>query len=127
MGRLLFELPLASAARTPNATALRHAGASVSYGELARSLSAFSDALIGLGVGKLERVAIYLPKQPETVVAMFGAARAGGVFVPVNPLLKPRAGGPHPARLQRARAGHVARARASLLPQCSPNARTCGT
>ena len=30
-----------------------------------------------------------LPKQFETVITMFGAARAGCVFVPVNPLLKP--------------------------------------
>jgi acyl-CoA ligase (AMP-forming) (exosortase A-associated) len=43
---------------------------------------------MGLGLGRLERVVIYLPKQPENVVGMFGAARAGGVFVPVNPLLK---------------------------------------
>ena len=42
-----------------------------------------------LGLGKLERVAIYLPKQPENVVGMFGSTRAGCVFVPVNPLLKP--------------------------------------
>src|SRR5690606_32316017 len=31
---------------------------------------------------------VYLPKQVETVVSMFGAARAGGVFVPVNAVLK---------------------------------------
>src|SRR6185437_15540669 len=39
--------------------------------------------------GKLQRVALYLPKQPENVIGMFGAARAGCIFVPVNPLLKP--------------------------------------
>ncbi len=37
-----------------------------------------------------ERVAVYLPKQPETVFGLFGAAAAGACFVPVNPLLKPR-------------------------------------
>ncbi len=32
---------------------------------------------------------VYLEKRPETVIALFGAAAAGGVFVPINPLLKP--------------------------------------
>ncbi len=45
--------------------------------------------VIALGSSKLARVAVFLPKQPETVITMFGAARAGCVFVPVNPLLKP--------------------------------------
>lgn len=40
------------------------------------------------GLGRLDRVAVYLPKTLETVAAMFGAAAAGGSFVPVNPVLK---------------------------------------
>ena len=32
---------------------------------------------------------MYLEKRFETVIAAFGAAAAGSVFVPVNPLLKP--------------------------------------
>ncbi|HZX31662.1 MAG TPA: acyl-CoA ligase (AMP-forming), exosortase A system-associated, partial [Rhodocyclaceae bacterium] len=36
-----------------------------------------------------ERVAIYLEKRFEFVIAAFGATAAGAVFVPVNPLLKP--------------------------------------
>ena len=46
-------------------------------------------ALLGAGVGPRERVAVYLEKRIENVAAMFGAAAAGAVFVPVNPLLKP--------------------------------------
>ncbi|MDB5794810.1 MAG: acyl--CoA ligase, partial [Noviherbaspirillum sp.] len=41
------------------------------------------------GLGRGERVAVYLEKRIETVAGLFGAAAAGGVFVPVNPLLKP--------------------------------------
>ena len=41
-----------------------------------------------MGFGRSERVAVYLDKRFETVIACFGAAAAGGVFVPVNPLLK---------------------------------------
>jgi acyl-CoA ligase (AMP-forming) (exosortase A-associated) len=89
MSELLFELPLRSANARPTAPALRYKGRTVDYAWLASQMERFAAALMGLGVGKLERVGIYLPKQPENVVAMFGAPRAGTVFVPVNPLLKP--------------------------------------
>ena len=42
-----------------------------------------------MGLERAERVAVYMPKQLETVVGLFGAAAAGGAFVPVNPVLKP--------------------------------------
>jgi acyl-CoA ligase (AMP-forming) (exosortase A-associated) len=89
MSQLLFELPLRSAERTPGAAALRHKSIELDYAALARLLERFAAAAIGLGLEKLERIAVFLPKQTETVVTMFGAARAGCVFVPVNPLLKP--------------------------------------
>lgn len=89
MSELLSELALRSAARTPAAPSLSFKGAHLDYAWLAGSIEQFAQAAVGLGVARLERIAVYLPKQPETVVAMFGAARAGCVFVPVNPLLKP--------------------------------------
>ncbi len=88
MSELLFELPLRSAQRTPGALALAHKSARLDYEALATGLARFASALGALQVGKLERVGIYLPKQPETVIGMLGAAQAGNVFVPVNPLLK---------------------------------------
>ena len=45
--------------------------------------------LVDLGLARGERVGIYLEKRFETVVASFGAAAAGCVFVPLNPVLKP--------------------------------------
>lgn len=90
MSELLFELPLRAADRAPHARALAHKDTVVDYASLARAIDGFAATATGaLGVGKLERIAVYLPKVPETVVTMFGAARAGCVFVPVNPLLKP--------------------------------------
>ncbi len=89
MSELLFELPLRSAARTPEAVALRHRGATITYAQLATAIDALAGGLLSVGLQKLERVAIYLPKRLETVAAYFGTVRAGGVFVPVNPLLKP--------------------------------------
>jgi acyl-CoA ligase (AMP-forming) (exosortase A-associated) len=90
MTKLLFELPLDSAARTPQSPAVTFKSATLAYATLAAGIDQFASGLIGLGLSKLDRVAVYLPKQFETVLTMFGAARAGCVFVPVNPLLKPR-------------------------------------
>jgi acyl-CoA ligase (AMP-forming) (exosortase A-associated) len=89
VSQLLFELALRSAERTPNAPGVAFKGRNLDYANLATDLKRFGRALLGMGVAKLDRVAVYLPKQPENVIAMFGAAFAGCVFVPINPLLKP--------------------------------------
>lgn len=62
----------------------------LSYAELAEQVENAARGLLAEGLGAAERVAIYLPKQPETVVGIFATAAAGGCFVPVNPVLKPR-------------------------------------
>jgi acyl-CoA ligase (AMP-forming) (exosortase A-associated) len=46
--------------------------------------------LVSLGIVRDDRVGIYLDKRLETVASIFGASAAGGVFVPVNPLLRPK-------------------------------------
>lgn len=78
-----------TAARAGNATALRYKDSSLRYDELASSVRAFSGGLIELGLKRNDRVAVFSDKRPETVISMFGANDAGGVFVPVNGLLKP--------------------------------------
>jgi acyl-CoA ligase (AMP-forming) (exosortase A-associated) len=69
--------------------ALSHGTASLSYSELDAALGGFASGLLALGLQRGERVAIYLEKRFETVIASFGAPAAGAVFVPLNPLLKP--------------------------------------
>lgn len=86
---LLHQLVQAAAERNPDATAINHSGATLSYGELATAVERCAAGLHGLGLARGERVAVYLEKRVETVVAIFGATAAGGVFVPVNPILKP--------------------------------------
>jgi len=86
---LLPELISFSAERNPDAPALTFAGVSLAYGELNLAIESCASGLIGLGLARGERVAIYLEKRFETVIASFGAPAAGGVFVPLNPLLKP--------------------------------------
>ena len=85
---LLHELVLVAAARTPQAPALTHGDATLSYGALADAVTAFAHGICGAGLPRAGRVGIYLEKRFETVIASFGAPAAGGVFVPINPLLK---------------------------------------
>ncbi|MEO6626072.1 MAG: acyl-CoA ligase (AMP-forming), exosortase A system-associated [Burkholderiaceae bacterium] len=85
---LLPDLVANSARTAPAAVALTSGHHSLTYGELENAVRQFASGLMALGLQRGERVAIYLEKRPETVVASFGAPAAGGVFVPVNPLLK---------------------------------------
>lgn len=86
---LLHELVQQSTERDEASVALSYGSSSLSYGQLQKAISGFASGLIGLGLARAERVAIYLEKRFETVIASFGAPAAGGVFVPLNPLLKP--------------------------------------
>jgi acyl-CoA ligase (AMP-forming) (exosortase A-associated) len=88
MTALLANLPLSTAARSPERIALRHRESVVTYAALAGAIEHAAGGLVALGLGRQDRVAIYLNKRIETVVSCFAAGLAGGVFVPVNPLLK---------------------------------------
>lgn len=90
MSELLHDLIDQSARGTPDAPALQFAKTVVSYAELSGMTGKFADGLIGLGIDAGERVAVYLEKRIETVVSFFGTTAAGAVFVPVNPILRPR-------------------------------------
>ncbi|MEW6543624.1 MAG: acetate--CoA ligase [Nitrospirota bacterium] len=49
------------------------------YGELYRQVNRCANALKALGLGKGDRVTIYLPKIPEQIVAMLACARIGAI------------------------------------------------
>ncbi len=89
LDHLLHDLVRLSAQRTPDAPALTHGDVHTRYGALDAAVQGFASGLISLGLQRAERVAIYLEKRLETVVASFGSAAAGTVFVPLNPMLKP--------------------------------------
>lgn len=86
---LLPELITLAALRSPQAAALTYGAASWSYEDLGVGVGRFASGLRALSLERGERVGIYLEKRLEAVVASFGASAAGGVFVPINPLLKP--------------------------------------
>jgi acyl-CoA ligase (AMP-forming) (exosortase A-associated) len=89
MSDLIHDFIFDTARRTPAAEALVYGKERCTYADLAAQVRAVAAALLQLGLGRGERVAVYMEKRIENVAAMFGAAAAGCVFVPVNPLLKP--------------------------------------
>ena len=86
----LSDLPQQAALLYGSAPALTYKNTTCSYDELWQQICGFASGLAALGLRRDDRVAVLLDKRIETVVAIFGTAAAGGVSVPVNPLLKPQ-------------------------------------
>jgi acyl-CoA ligase (AMP-forming) (exosortase A-associated) len=78
-----------AARRSPSAPALTFDAQTLTYAALAGQVDAFAAGLRALGHARYDRVGIYFDKRFEMVIACFGTTAAGGVFVPLNPLLKP--------------------------------------
>ncbi|MES2831328.1 MAG: acyl-CoA ligase (AMP-forming), exosortase A system-associated [Pseudomonadota bacterium] len=94
MNGLVHECIIAAAQRRPDDEALVYENSGsrrterLSYAQLACRVRLAANVFLHQGLQRGQRVAVYLEKRPETVLSMFGASCAGGVFVPVNPLLK---------------------------------------
>lgn len=58
------------------------------YGQFRDRVADYAAAFLDAGLGRGDRVVIFLPKSLEECWALFAASRADGVVVPVNPLLK---------------------------------------
>jgi acyl-CoA ligase (AMP-forming) (exosortase A-associated) len=86
----LHDIVAETTAWRPEGPALTFKGTTLAYRELWDRAAAMGGGLQRLGLGRGHRVAIYLDKRVETVVSVFATSIAGGVFVPVNPLLRPR-------------------------------------
>jgi acyl-CoA ligase (AMP-forming) (exosortase A-associated) len=78
-----------SARAHPNLPALTFKRETLNYDALCTQIQNVAAGLGELGLAREERVAVYLDKRIETVVAIFAASAAGAAFVPVNPLLRP--------------------------------------
>jgi acyl-CoA ligase (AMP-forming) (exosortase A-associated) len=85
---LIHDLIAIQADRCPDLAALSDKGALMSYGRLWQHTNAVAERLLDADLRPDDRVAVYLEKRPETVAALFGTALAGGVFVPINPVLR---------------------------------------
>ncbi len=86
---LVHQILLETAMRSASAQALVYQGQRLSYQDVAVQVRCCAQGLLKQGLGRADRVAVYLEKRMEIVVGLFGIAAGGGVFVPINPLLKP--------------------------------------
>ncbi|MGA4879814.1 amino acid adenylation domain-containing protein [Streptomyces lydicamycinicus] len=68
----------------PDRTALEGAGESWTYAQLDRAVDALAARLTAEGVAPGDRVGVYAPKTPATVIALYAALRAGAVTAPLD-------------------------------------------
>jgi len=76
------------AARQPAAPAFIDRERPVSYGQLANESRRLATGLEQLGIGRGDRVALWLPNVPAWVAAFFACARLGAIAVAVNTRFK---------------------------------------
>jgi amino acid adenylation domain-containing protein len=78
--------------RFPDRDAVVMEGRRLTWSELDHASERFACSLAARGVGRGDRVGLWLPKSVEAIVALWGVLRAGAAYVPVDP-------GAPPARL----------------------------
>jgi long-chain acyl-CoA synthetase len=74
----------------PEHEAVAFKDASLTFRELEGLVNAFAGALRGLGIGRGDRVCLFMTNRPEYVVAFYAIARVGAVSSPMNPSYKER-------------------------------------
>jgi amino acid adenylation domain-containing protein len=88
--RTLDALLARSASQFPMLTAVEDTDRRrLTYRELDERSTALAERLRDDGVEPGDRVGIYAPKSLDTVIAIFGALKAGAAYVPVDPLAPP--------------------------------------
>ena len=131
-----------NAADNPDRVAIRLDDDSIlTYRDLADASGRVATMLCERGVRPGDRVAVMLPNVPHFAAVYYGILRAGGVVVPMNPLLKAARGRLLPRRLRRGADRRLARLRgrgrrrarsvpvrrswssARTSPRCSPRWR----
>ena len=78
----LFE---AQAARHPEATAVVHAGASMSYRELNARANRLARVLAARGVGPESIVAVVVKRSADLIIALLATLKAGGAYLVADP------------------------------------------
>jgi amino acid adenylation domain-containing protein len=84
MAYLLHQLLTESAARHPEAEAVRLLKEAITYRELETRSNQLAHALIRNGVTRGDRIGIYLQKSPAAIISIFGVLKTGACYVPVD-------------------------------------------
>ncbi|MDX8001256.1 non-ribosomal peptide synthetase, partial [Xenorhabdus sp. Reich] len=74
------------AEKTPDATALVYEEQSLSYAELNTRANRLAHQLIALGIEPDQRVVICVSRSPAMVVGILAVLKAGGTYVPLDPV-----------------------------------------
>lgn len=74
----------------PDNTAIIFEGTRISYSQLNQLVERFAAALLGLGIGRGDKVVIQLPNIPQAIIGFYGTLRIGAVAVMANPMYVPR-------------------------------------
>ncbi|MGW9432880.1 amino acid adenylation domain-containing protein, partial [Streptomyces decoyicus] len=78
----LFE---AQVARTPDAPALEHHGAQLTYAELNTRANQLAHHLISKNIGPEQIVALALPRSADLIVCILAVLKTGAAYLPVDP------------------------------------------
>ncbi|HEV3050273.1 MAG TPA: amino acid adenylation domain-containing protein, partial [Longimicrobium sp.] len=84
-GSTIHRLFEEQAERTPDADAVRFAGAALTYAALDHAANRLANHLRRRGVRPETRVGICLERSPEMVVSLLAVLKAGGAYVPLDP------------------------------------------
>lgn len=70
---------------TPQRMALEHDGVRMDYATLLLQVQQLASRLQDHGVGEESRVALLLPREPQTIIALLAVLWAGGAYIPLDP------------------------------------------
>ncbi|MET8847323.1 amino acid adenylation domain-containing protein [Amycolatopsis sp. NPDC004625] len=87
--RRIHDAVLAQARARPDAPAVMHLGASLTYAELDRRSASLAASLIGLGVRPGQHVGLFLTRSIPMVVGILAVLRAGAAYVPQDVRIAP--------------------------------------
>ncbi len=86
--RLLGEALVFSARKYPDKTAIIIKSTEYTYGALKENAEKLAGHLVLSGIGKGDRVAVYMNNSWQAIIAIYGITMAGGVFIVINPQTK---------------------------------------
>src|SRR6266699_843964 len=84
------EMLTRTAERYPEQEAILFKDVNLTYRELDALANAFANALLDLGIGKGQRVCLFMANRPEYLISWFAITRIGAVASPMNPSYKER-------------------------------------
>ena len=84
MSPLIHKTTLAGINSRPDSEALRYLDKSLSYKELEQRSANIAAVVRSFGVTKEQCIALYIGKQIETILAIYGILRAGALYVPLD-------------------------------------------